>query len=972
MVISFDPNILVGYYQAKAGLAGGTTGATSGAAANKVAPTAPWTTNETAQQASANVSAALAGHKFIDESAAKLDLPGASADYKKLFALYQGINTLNDLAERMKTAGISNAEKTQLQKAFASGMAEVSSYIGSARLDKLRLAQGDVDTSAKAALTVANPPTQYVTAPLGTTSSGEISALQGDVRFNIHVTRLTQSFDVPIDLSAMPDQTRSLANVVTFINDQLQAAGVDTRFGTSRIPGQAQQIKAASNTVTLPAGPDQWALKVTVGAGETVDFSSDQTAGAVYLAQQVGETDPNHDGKTDDSTVQQQLLKFQTDTQNLDAAPQVAGQPNWVDGRVFSQNLDKSVGAVHAQTVGPDGAVYMIADIAGKVDGQSLQGSQDVALLKYDAAGNLVYTRTLGAASSATGLSLAVSDDGKVAVGGSVSGGLAGATNGPLNSGTTGAYANQADSFVTLFDDQGQEIWTQRRGASQDDQVNQVAFGANDTVYVAGQTKSAMPGGGPAQGDWDGYVEAFATDSKGNASTLFTQDFGTSGPDKPKGLVVDGNALVVAGNENGHAVLRRFDISSGAPVETANRDLGDLQGGDIAGLGLDSNGQLVIAGTTSNQQLSIDTVTNPASGGTDAFAARISADLSAGAGDRLAYYGGGGNDKATAMAVSNGQVWIAGTAGTDLPGQPAVGTQDGFLANIDVDTGAVDWSRRFTGTSQNAAPTAIAVDSAGASVLDRLGLPSGELGFDDSQQLSAVSSLRPGDQFTVAANGMPARTVAIDPGETLASLQVKIQRASSFAAKVSVVSTTDGQHQLKIEPAYNNAVVTFGPGKGDQNALPQLGIPEGVVRATTTSKAGTTSPADGKPKFYGLSLDSSLNISNDAQVSHALAVLSNAQVVIRSAYKDLVTAATPQSAQNAAKAAAAASSGSVPAYMTAQISNYQAALDRLTGGSSSTTTTTTSDPALATLENMATSTTSTTSTNPYDITGLLG
>jgi hypothetical protein len=977
MVISFDPNILLGYYQAKAAqlgasAVGGSVGATGASGSStKVAPTAPWTQDETPQQASANVSAALAGRKFIDENAAKLDLPGASADYKKLFALYQGISTLNDLAERAKTAGVSNTEKTQLQKAFASGMAEVSAYIGSSNFDKLRLAQGDVDTSDKATLTVAKTPTQYVTAPLGTTSSGEIAALQGDIRFNIHVTRLTQSFDVPIDLSAMPDQTRSLANVIGFINDQLQAAGVDSRFGTSRIPGQAQQIKAGSNTVTLPAGPDQWALKITVGAGETLDLSSPQTAGAVYVAQQVGESDPDHNGKTDDSTVQQQLLKFQTDTDALDAPQQVSGQANWVDGRVFSQNLDKSVGTVHAQTVGPDGSVYMIADVTGKTDGQAIRGDQDVALLKYDAAGNLVYTRTLGAASSATGLSVAVSADGKqIAVGGSVSGDLDGSTDGALNSGSSGAYANQPDSFVTLFNDTGDEIWTQRRGARQDDQVNQLAFGADGTLYVAGQTKSAMPGGGTAQGDWDGYVEAFSTDAKGKATTLFTQDFGAAGPDKPKGLVVDGNALVVASNESGRAVLRRFDLSSGAPVEVANRDLGDLQGGDIAGLALDANGQLVIAGTTSNQQLSIDSVTSPASGGTDAFAARIAADLSVSASDRLAYYGGSGNDKATAMAVADGKVWIAGTAGADLPGQAPVGTQDGFLANIDVDTGAVDWSRRFTGTSQHAAPTAIAVDTSGASVLDRLGLPTGELGFDNSEQLSSVSSLRAGDQFTVAGNGMPGKTVTIDPGETLDTLRLKIQRASNFSAKVTVVSTADDQHQLKIEPAYNGAVVTFGPGKGDKNALPLLGIPEGVVRATTTSKDGTTSPADGKPTIYGLSLDSTLNISDDAQLSHALAVLSNAQVVIRSAYKDLVKAATPKSQQNAAAAAASAGSGSVPAYMTAQIANYQAALDRLTGGSSAATGVT--DPAVALLTGTATSSTSTTSTNPYDITGLLG
>ena len=47
----------------------------------------------------------VAGHKIVDESAAKLDLPGASADYKKLFALYQGLGTLSDMATQIKAAG---------------------------------------------------------------------------------------------------------------------------------------------------------------------------------------------------------------------------------------------------------------------------------------------------------------------------------------------------------------------------------------------------------------------------------------------------------------------------------------------------------------------------------------------------------------------------------------------------------------------------------------------------------------------------------------------------------------------------------------------------------------------------------------------------------------------------------------------------------------------------------------------------
>lgn len=946
MVVGIDSSILLGYYQAKAGLPAASATGASGAAP-KVAPTPPWSAQETPKQASANVTSALAGHKIVDESAAQLDLPGASADYKKLFALYQGMGTLSDMANQIKTAGISSGAKSQLQKAFLKGMAEVSTYVGASDFDKLRLTLGAVDTSNKTTLSVPKAATTYSTPPLTTSATDSVPAFEGDVQFNIQVTRLKQTYDVPIDLSAMPDQTRSISNVINYINDQLKTAGMETRFGLNRTPGEPKQITAGSQTITLPAGPDQFGMKVTAGTDETISFSSAQNAGAVYLAQQVGDADPDHDTKTNDSTIQQQLLKFQTDTNNLAAAPQTAGQAYWVDGRVSATGLDASVKTVHAQTVGPDGSVYMLADVDGKVAGQSIKGDQDVALLKYDSAGHLIYTRTLGAASSATGLSLAVSADGKVAIGGSVSGTLDGVTDGALNSGTTGAYAGTSDSFVTLFDKDGQELWTQRRGARQEDQVNQVAFGGADgsTVYVAGQTKSALPGAGAAQGDWDGYIEAFATSSTGKVSTLFTQSFGGGGADKPKGLVVDGDRVTVASVEDGRGVLRQFDISGETPVEMASRDLGDLEGGDITGLALDSNSQLVVVGTTANPQLEVDTVTSAASGGLDAFAARISSDLSISAGDRLAYYGGAGDDKATAMAVSNGQVWIAGTAGTDLPDDQApVGKQDGFLANLDVDTGAVDWSRRFTGTSQKAAPTAIAVAPQGASVLDRLGLPTGDLGLDGSQQVTAVSSLRAGDQFTVSANGAPAKSVTIDADDTLDTLSLKIRRASGFSAKVTVV-TANGQQQLKIEPISSNSVLQFAPGKGDSNGLKQLGIPEGVVRSTTTDADGKTVAADGKPNLYGLGLPTDLNLSDDDQISHALAELSAAQDAIRSVYKDLVAAATPKAQRNAQAAAAAASSGSVPAYMTAQISNYQAALDRLT--STSTTSSSTSvDPTL--------------------------
>lgn len=932
MTVNLDNSYLLGLYGSSssssdlASLLGSSSSgaaATAAATAAKKAPTAPWSVtlpaDQAAKEASDAVKAALAGHKLIDEDAAKLDVKGASTDYKKLFALYNGLNTLTDLVNRFQAKGVTSLEKAQISKAFASGMAELTKYIDTSKFDQLRLAQGEANTSAKSTLTIAKPATEYVSGKTLTSSvSEEVPAFQGDVKFNITVRKINVDHAVAIDLSQMT-VPRTLGNVLNFVNDKLAAEGVETRLASQRTPGQPRTVTAGGKTITLPATADSWSLKVKVGTSETVTFDA-PTAGAVYVAQNVG--NPNPDGKaaTNDDASVRQLLKFQTDTTNVQAPTQQPGEANFVDGRVFAQTLDPDITAVHAQTVGPDGSVYMLADIDGAVSGQGIKGDQDTALLKFDSAGKLLYTRTLGAAGSATGLALAVNADGQVAVAGAVTGALSGAVDGALNSGPAGTTS---DSFVTLYDKTGSEVWTERRGARQEDEASQVAFGADGAVYVAGRSKSVMQGA-TAIGGWDSYIEGFKSDAKGKVQTLFTQSFGTPGTDKPQGLVVDGSSLVTAANEDGHAVLRRFDISSGTPVLSATRDLGDLQGGDIAGLALDG-GQLVVAGATRNGALQAGNVTRAYAGGTDAFAARIAANLSGAPSDAIAYYGGSGDDKATTMAVAGGQVWIGGSAGTDLPGQDPVGKKDGFLAQIDVATGAIAWSRRFTGKDSMATPTAIAVDPGGASVLDRMGLPKGALDLTPSSKITDASGLRPGDQFTVSAGAGGAKSVTIEAADTLDSLAQKIRRASGFQAKVTI-ATLDGARQLRIEPISPRIVLEIGSGKSTANALKMLGIPEGVVRQTEVGANGKLVAADGKPNIYGLSLPSDLNLSNASQVSHALAELTAAQGVVRSAYKDLKAALDPQAA------AAAKPTGQPPAYLTNQIANYQAALDRLTGG----------------------------------------
>jgi hypothetical protein len=921
MTISFDTSILLSYYQNRAGLtATGSTGTTGSTTAKP--PTPPWLNGTAPLASSKAMLTLLSGRRLIDENAAQLDLPGASADYRKLYALYQGLGSLLEMSEKAQAKGVTAQDLRMMGAAFAKGLAEVQTYVSSANLEKVRLATGDVQDKAKSTLGVVKTKPEYVTAPLLSGANTDVvPAFQGDVRFDITVKKGPATKTVAIDLAELGAQPRSLANVINFVNEKLKAEGLESRFATQRIPAPTKTTTVAGRPVVTPTGPDQWALKVKVDSTETVSFAAAATTGAVYLAQSVGDPDPDNKASTKDGVTNRELLKFQTHNTGVAAPTQPAGAANWVDGRVFSKTLSPEIQTVRASQVGPDGSVYMLADVTAKTAGQEIKGSSDVALMKYDSAGNLIYSRTLGAADEATGLGLAISADGQVAIAGSVKGVLSGATNGPTNSGPTGVNAALSDSFVTLYDAEGQEVWTQRRGARLEDEASQVGFGADGTVYVAGRTKSQMPEA-TALGGWDSYVEAFKADATGKVQTLFTQSIGTAGDDRPAGMVVDGTSIVVAQVEQGRAVLRRFDLSGGAPVQTAMRDLGELQG-EITGLALEG-GQVVLAGSTRNAALAGGTITRAHAGGTDAFAMQLSADLTPGAGDRLAYYGGAGDDKATGLAVGGGKVWLTGSTSTDLPGLPVQGEMDGFVTGLDLSDGSVDWARRFSGKGRNAAPSAIAYSASGSSILDRLGLPQGEIDMTDSQRLTAASGLRAGDQFTLQAGSGRPVTVTIEERDTLDTLAVKMRRALGFNGKVEI-TTVEGARRLQISPSSDRTIITIGPGKGDLDALETLGLNAGVVRATRTVDGKTTS-ADGKANFYGLGLPMDLNFSSANDIKHASAEIAGAQGVIRTIYKDLLAAATPKSAQ------AAAATGKAPAYLTNQIANYQAALNRLTGG----------------------------------------
>ena len=878
-------------------------GSSSSAVPVKKQPTAPWAASAPKATQSELLRAALSGRRFINENDARLDLIGAnSSDYRKIFSMYQGLSMLEALAERGTAKAVSASERAQLARRMDAGLAEIKAYLGATDLEGVRLVAGQSQAKAQTSAAVPRASQHYSTGIVHTGSlSAEVEAFQGDVRFGISVTRGQTQQTVAIDLSEMGTAPRTLASVTAHINSKLEAAGFDTRLGRELVEQEPRTLKVGDKTITLPSRGESWALNVRGSSVETVQFVPATASDAVYVVQ-------------GDGTGQQEMLKFQ---EGVTFNP--AQQGHWVEGQIGKTALPAGVDSVRASAVAPDGSVWMVANVSEGLDNQPIKGTSDVVLMKMDSAGKLLFSRTLGAADTATGYALAVDDDGRVAVAGSVVGGL-----------LPGAHVTdmrEADSFVSVYAADGTEQWTQRRGARAADEATAVSFGDDGRIHVAGRAKSAMPGGSVV-GGWDGYVQSFSETQAHSLAPLQplmlgTTQFGSAGEDSVQAMTTIGDTLYTAGVESGRLVVRSFQLGAGAPSLLSQRDLGSIGGGEVSGIAVE-NGRVILAGQTRNAGLDAGQTTTAHSGGMDAFVTVLSGDLAASPGDRLTYVGAAGNDTAADVKIVDGKVWLTGVSDRALTARDEDPTR-GYLTRIDPDTGAVEWTQTWTSDGQQAMPSTLVVARDGASVLDRLGLPTGPLNQGDSQRLIDVTSLRAGDRFYVtAANTGREVAITIDARETLRSLATKIERAAGRGVSVNLTTERDqvtgleggervtagGVQRLTITASDDQAGIILRAGEAGRDALGGLGLSPGYIGPKATDI-----------RTIGIDLPARLSLETAEDAKAALDILAAGVRSLRDAYSALAPASK----------ATQAPSGTVPVYLQNQIANYQAALARLMG-----------------------------------------
>jgi uncharacterized protein (UPF0548 family) len=326
----------------------------------------------------------------------------------------------------------------------------------------------------------------------------------------------------------------------------------------------------------------------------------------------------------------------------------------------------------HALAVSSDATgVYVAGFTDGALPGQTSAGGIDAFLVKYDADGNLLWTRQFG--TSATDHGYGVSADGSgVYVTGSTDDTLPGQSS-----------VGGTDAFVARYDAAGNLVWARQFGSTS----AEVGWGASadgSGVYISGGTAGALPGQSPGAGDQDAFVARY--DAAGNL--LWARQFGSLGFAQSFGVSGDGSGVYVSGYTIGSLPGQTDAGGSDAFVVKYDAD-GNLlwirQFGtpvrDYA-TGVSANGSgAYVAGYTEG---TLPGQTN--AGLFDAFVVSYDAD-----GNPLwiHQFGSTNEDPGRGVSADRSGVYVAGGTNGNLPGQGSNGGNDAFVAKFLTSTGPV-------------------------------------------------------------------------------------------------------------------------------------------------------------------------------------------------------------------------------------------------------------------------------------------
>ena len=918
-IISLNVSLLGSQFNAKNNIGSSAFSATSASFQSRgPSVITPWGGEEDDRSLVSRYNQIRSKTKFINENTSAVKEAGFDKDNKALFTLYSALNDLRTIAEYASDDKTSSSLIANLSTQFQGGLSEIDDYIRQAELDKLILLAGEKKSNVISTAAAGKNNNEIEGSAIAISKTATLGNLNGDEVFTISISDgFDDADDIEIDLSEISGAV-SLTTLRSLINSkiadvtELNSSGETVTKYKSRI--QFNEIEegkfgfsfdvAGIEDVSFTASSSDPSLIIT-GTTKSGDFGAIQTGTFSEYK--------NLDGSG--------IIKsYSHEIAGIDANGFVIpADPDDEDSNEIASTTVKFETIPVAVQIDSQGNSYVVGKTEGDFGGQ-INGAQtnDVFLSKYDSVGNLVFSRLLGASDDAEGFEIAVDGDDNVII--------AGKTNEEL---VSSDVFSGTDSFVAKYSSGGEELFVKQLDTIATDQASGLTVDDNGDIYFTGQVSGRLTINTTDNGGTDSIVVKLGGTS---GVLLEATQFGGTNNDYGKNIAIasDGNILVV-GEEDGNAIIRKLDKDN-LDTTLGTYNIGDLNGGEITGIAVDGD-DIYVSGSTLNGALNGGSVTNSYSGGKDGFVTKLSDNGSGFSADFTAFLGTAATDSISDITAQNGEVYLSGVTSGTLAGESKTGITDGFVAKLDAGSGALLWQEQLGGEigGYNEA-TSIAYSADGSSVLDKLGLPTGNLDRDETRNIETQTSVRAGDFFYVSANGGRDIKITIQDGDTFDRLATRINALSTRNLEASVSLGENGP-ALKLE-AINGATVDLKSGADGRDALSKLGIEERSIISSEVlfdlDKSDEIDPTK-LGGIFALGLNEGFAFSNRTEAEYIFKQLDDAIRVIQSAHRSLtfdpVRAQILQDAKN--------NIGPAPAFLQDRIARYQDGLQRVlavTGG----------------------------------------
>jgi hypothetical protein len=843
---SFDYTTLTTFYQSGGGISESTRKAVINASGvlsslrDDLSIIPPWSLRETVPaDDTARLNNILRGSSAINLTDPQINRNGDNVDYKNLFALHRGLARMRELVSYVEDGKLGGAYAKMLNKRFESMLAEVTAFANNLQLPGVDIVSGLKTESV--ASTVATPKPlekilpEHYGAILTDVREDPIPGITGTEQFTLTVSTSSQTQNIAIDLSEIAG-TVNVDAVVDLLNQKLEDNLFNSRFVVNR----------ASET--------SYGLKIDIANGEELSFAA--TPGtetpALYVA---GSSGTGADG-----------TGFLAKLEGLDTADPTQGFRT----EVATDQAEEARGVA----VDSQGYVYMVGTSAGDLGDMVNQETPDAYLNKYDAAGQLVWSRLLGSTTEAAGFAVTVDGDDNVII--------AGQTRDKLSD---LAYGGNLDTFVSKFDAAGRELWTRQAAPYADDAGLALTTDASGNVFVAGYANSAVSSGVSYAGGADATLVKL--DADGN--TVWNKQFGSTGDDFARAVLVDNaGSVYVAGESAGRAVVRKYDDADLTQAPVWEADLGAFTGDDaLTGLAFGADGSLYVSGSTTNAALS-GSIVQAASGGRDGFVAKVD---TAGSVNWVSYVGSGGDDQALGLAVrtdtGTDEIYLTGNTAQGFNGQTPIAALDGYVAKLD-NAGATQWVEQMTGAFSQRA-TDVAFDATGTDVISKLGLPKGPVPAEPLTEVTNLTSARAGMSFGIKVNGGETREITLEGDDSYGFLAFKINKVLGGYGRATVESTVEGM-RLTIE-ARDGGRIDLLAGPDGLDALAPLGLQPATIfgdkQVFRLATADEEAANEKDERIFALGLSNDMNVLSKKDATDAGVLIDNAMRLVRDAYQKL-------------------------------------------------------------------------------------